>query len=66
MIAIAEGGRPEDNAKMVCWRGCIAYLASPRSSRNENAARLMPATKKSTRTPIHQHHQVFSRGDGGI
>ena len=25
-IAIAVGGRPEDRAKMVCSRGCIAYL----------------------------------------
>ncbi|WLA53103.1 MULTISPECIES: hypothetical protein [Bradyrhizobium] len=26
MMAIALGGRPEDNAKMVWSRGCIAYL----------------------------------------
>jgi hypothetical protein len=25
-MAIALGTRPEDNAKMVCSRGCIAYL----------------------------------------
>ncbi|MTV17580.1 hypothetical protein FDV58_11190 [Bradyrhizobium elkanii] len=26
MMAIALGGRPEDNAKMVWSRGCIAYF----------------------------------------
>src|SRR5437868_600932 len=26
MMEIALGGRPEDRAKMVCSRGCIAYL----------------------------------------
>jgi hypothetical protein len=25
-MEMALGGRPEDSAKMVCWRGCIAYL----------------------------------------
>jgi hypothetical protein len=25
-MAIALGGRPDDKAKMVCSRGCIAYL----------------------------------------
>jgi hypothetical protein len=27
-MAMALGGRPDDNAKMVCSRGCIAYLSS--------------------------------------
>jgi hypothetical protein len=26
-MAMALGGRPDDNAKMVCSRGCIAYLS---------------------------------------
>ena len=29
-IAIALGGRPDDNAKMVCSRGCIAYCPGAR------------------------------------
>jgi hypothetical protein len=34
--AIALGGRPEERAKMVCSRGCIAYLVPSYLKRQRN------------------------------
>src|SRR5438045_8400273 len=39
MMEIALGGRPEDRAKMVCWRGCIAYLPPSVLKRQRNFPR---------------------------
>src|SRR6202047_4809866 len=35
-MAIALGGRPDDSAKMVCSRGCIAYLSPSPLKRQRN------------------------------
>jgi hypothetical protein len=35
-MEIALGGRPDDSAKMVCCRGCIAYLPREPLKRQRN------------------------------
>jgi hypothetical protein len=42
-IAIALGGRPDERAKIVCSRGCIAYLV-PNPLKAQGFARLQATT----------------------
>jgi hypothetical protein len=42
MMAIADGARPDDKAKMV-WSGeCMAYLSDTRRTGNKNSQRPVP------------------------